>query len=180
MSHLLLHAAGAMTFRGLRHVQLHDIALVAARMSPGDWAKVERCDAWWALPPLTLAAGYYDIDVPPDVLDRIAARCGWFLRHRTRRQTLSDVSISYPWIEAFPGIAWSRSLGGMMQYIQSRVRPGAETRRLRDILADTQVAMTGNEWSRMSQGKRMLRWLISRQTRIDTLHAVRTALQQRS
>ncbi len=180
MSHLLLHAAGSMAVRCLRHIQLHDIALVSARMIHSDWMEIARHESgsWWALPPLTLAARYYHLDVPAGALDRISARNRWFLRRLAGRQSLSDVSMSHLWIEAFPGIAWSRSLGEMLQYIRSRVRPGEETRRLRRVLADTQVAMTGNDWSRMSQGRRMLRWLSSRPTRADTVHAVRFALAQ--
>ena len=40
MRHLLLHAAGAMAFQGLRILQLHDIALLAARMSDADWKEI--------------------------------------------------------------------------------------------------------------------------------------------
>src|SRR5262249_9504434 len=37
MKHLLLHAAGSMRARALRGIQLHDIALLAKRMSDDDW-----------------------------------------------------------------------------------------------------------------------------------------------
>src|SRR5450631_2769976 len=37
MMHLLLHAAGNMRARALRLIQLHDIALLAARFVQGDW-----------------------------------------------------------------------------------------------------------------------------------------------
>ena len=37
MAHLLLHAAGAMAYRTLRLIQLHDIALLAPRLTESDW-----------------------------------------------------------------------------------------------------------------------------------------------
>jgi hypothetical protein len=64
MMHLLLHAAGNMRARALRHIQLHDIALLAARFDPGDWerlpaARPDGRSLWWALAPLMLTARYY-------------------------------------------------------------------------------------------------------------------------
>src|SRR6185437_15912947 len=57
MTHLLIHAAGAMAYRALRLLHLHDIALVAARMTGSDWDELAKRDGtahkpWWALPPL--------------------------------------------------------------------------------------------------------------------------------
>jgi hypothetical protein len=86
------------------------------------------------------------------------------------------VSLSYPWIEAFPGIGWCRSLAEVMELIYSRIRPGEETLSLRKVEAETQVSAATSDWSSLSQGRRMLRWLLSKQTRAQTLHAVRTAL----
>src|SRR6185437_1342641 len=37
MTHLLIHAAGAMAYRVLRLLHLHDIALVSAQMTGSDW-----------------------------------------------------------------------------------------------------------------------------------------------
>ena len=56
MLHLLLHASGAMVFRALRLLNLHDIARLAALMSDQDWDEfLLRGNAhgkrmWWALP----------------------------------------------------------------------------------------------------------------------------------
>jgi hypothetical protein len=181
--HLLIHAASAMAYRALRLLHLHDIALVAGRMTDSDWheflAHGRDCGgAWWALPPIQLTRRYYTMAVPAPVLTELQAYCQWNLRRLARRQTLSDVSMSYLWIEAFPGIGWSRSLSEMLECIRSRIRPTAETRRLRKAVAQTEVAGSNSEWTRLSQGQRILRWVISRQARPDTLHAVRTALAQ--
>jgi AcrR family transcriptional regulator len=179
--HLLIHAASAMAYRALRLLHLHDIALVSARMSNADWDELlalgRNTDGpWWALPPLQLTARYYDAAVPTPVLDALAEHCQWHLRRLARHQSLSDASLSYLWIEAFPGIGWSRSLSEVMEYVASRLRPAKETLRLRKVFTQTEVALSHSEWSHLSQGQRMLRWMMSRQARADTMHAVRMAL----
>jgi hypothetical protein len=179
--HLLIHAAGAMAYRSLRLLHLHDLSLVCSRMSASDWNELlalgrDKDGLWWALPPLRLMASYYSTAVPKDVLAALTEHCQWTVQRLTRRQSLTDVSLSYPWIEAFPGIGWCRSLAEVMELIYSRIRPGEETLRLRKVEVETQVPAANSDWGNLSQGRRMLRWLLSRQTRAQTLHAVRTAL----
>jgi hypothetical protein len=178
--HLLLHAAGAMTFRAVRNIQLYDIAVVTQRMTRSDWLELTRCAAgcWWALPPLALTAKYYDLSIPPGVLGEISDQCGWLLRRRAARDRLSDVSLSYMWIEAFPGIVWSRSLRDVLRYVRSRVLPADEVRHLRGVAAETQIPLMRDDWSRMSQRRRMLRWLTSRPARPESFHPVRFVLEQ--
>ena len=181
MIHLLIHAAGSMASRSLRLLHLHDIALVSSRMAGSDWdelVKQGQNRRWWALPPLQLTARYYPDAVPTDVLAAISNHCPWTLRHAVRHRRLSDVSLSYPWIEAFPGIAWSRSCAEIVEYIGGRIWPDKEMRRLRDIRVETDVAMSETQWGRLSQRRRMLRWLTSRPLRGETLHAVRMALSE--
>jgi len=179
--HLLIHAASCMAYRALRLLHLHDIALVAARMTHCDWDELlghgrNSGGPWWALPPILLTGRYYPKAIPTPVLAGLQAFCQWNLRRLARRQTLSDVSMSYLWIEAFPGIGWSRSLSEMLQCVRSRVRPNADIRRLRADATQTQVASSNSDWAHLSQRQRILRWIASRQPRPDTLHAVRTAL----
>jgi hypothetical protein len=182
MIHLLIHAAGSMASRSLRLLNLHDIALVSSRMAGSDWDElapgrnVNR--RWWALPPLQLTARYYPDAVPAHVLAALSTQCPWTLRQVVRHRRLSDVSLSYPWIEAFPGIAWSRSGAEMVEYLGGRIWPSKELRRQRAKLVETEVAASATEWGRLSQKQRMLRWLTSRPLRIETLHAVRMALAQ--
>ena len=183
MTHLLLHAAGSMASRTLRMVHLHDIALLAARMAGSDWEELvpqggTMSRRWWALPPLQLAARYYPDRVPTDVLAALSKHCPSILRHIARHRLLSDVSLSYPCIEAFPGIAWSRSCAEVVEYIRDRVWPGQEMRYLRAKLVETETAASATQWGRLSQSRRVLRWLTSRPLRADTLHAVRMALAQ--
>ncbi len=61
MRHLLMHAAVNMQIRILRMLQLHDIALLAPRLSDSDWHAAltpgdGRALSWWALPPLQLTS----------------------------------------------------------------------------------------------------------------------------
>jgi Uncharacterised nucleotidyltransferase len=184
MRHLLLHAAGSMTFQGLRILQLHDIALLAGRMSESDWNDIitsgsAATRAWWAFPPLDLVSRYYRSSVPSRVLEAVTDECSSLLRAFARRKSLTDVSYSYIWIRAFPGIEWSQSIGEMLGYAASRVRPGTQQVALRRYAARTQSWARHNEWSRMSQGRRILRWISSRQTRPVTMLAVAAALAQR-
>jgi hypothetical protein len=181
IAHLLIHAASSMAYRSLRLLHLHDIALVSARMSASDWNELlafgrEAGGLWWALPPLQLTAHYYKTAVPKDVVVALTEHCQWRVRRLTRGQSISDVSLSYPWIEAFPGIGWCRTLGEMVELIYSRIRPGEEMLRLRKVLEETQVCAAHSNWGRLSQGQRMLRWVLAKQTRAQTLQAVHTAL----
>jgi hypothetical protein len=183
MVHLVLHAAGAMVSRTLRLLHLNDLALLSSRMTDADWNEVLEHGAsgrehWWALPPLQLASRYYAGTVPTRVLAALADECPPMLGMIARRRTLSDVSLSSVWIQAFPGIEWSRSLSETARYIMRRVAPSTEQLELRRGLAKTEVAPSASQWHHLPQRRRMLRWLTSRQPRADTMHAVRMALAQ--
>lgn len=182
--HVLLHAAGAMVLRAVRLVHLNDVARLTRRMAPQDWddlfdqaASTADPTLWWAYPPLALTHRYYDC-VPAPVLERCAAGCRALLRHLYRRRTLSDVSLSYLWVSAFPGIEWSRTLREMLDYAAQRIRPSRETLALRQAFAQSQPLVSGGEWAQTSQGRRILRWLLARQPRQETLQPVRASLAQ--
>jgi hypothetical protein len=181
MLHLLLHATGSMAFQSLRLLQLHDLALLAARMSPADWDELiqERPGhrpLWWALPPLQLMARYYGARAPDRVIGALESQCPWHLRQATRGRTLSDVSFSHLWVDAFPGIEWSRSVRDMLSYARSRVRPDPDRLALRSTTTATQPWASGSSWSALSQWRRILRWVVRRQTRPATMYVVRAAL----
>ncbi len=185
MIHLLIHAARSMITRDLRLLQLHDIALVSSRMARSDWDELlahggakEPNRAWWALPPLQLTARYFPDAVPPDVVAALADRTAWVLQRIAGNRRVSDVSMSYPWIEAFPGIAWSRSIAELVEYIRGRIWPDAESLRQRNIRVETDFVASRTQWCQLSQRQRMLRWLTSRPLRAETLHAVRMALSE--
>jgi hypothetical protein len=182
--HLVLHAAGAMLNRTLRFLHLHDIARVAARMTPADWSDTLAAvrdtpdpSLWWAFPPLMLAHRYHG-GVPEEVLARTAAGCSPLLRRLARRRLVSDVSLSYLWISAFPGIEWARSLREAASYARTRLLPSAETRALRRSYADAQPLVSGGEWAQASQARRIVRYLTSRPARQETVQPVLRALER--
>jgi len=180
MRHLLLHAAGSMAFQNLRILQLHDIALLAGRMSDADWKEIAEpgpahARLWWAYPPLRLTSRYYEGVMPAGVLAALKDECHFVLRALGTKKSLVDVSYSYLWVKAFPGIEWSQSIGESLHFAATRVRPDAMHLDKRKELAANQVWAKRSEWSEMSQGRRMLRWLTSRQTRPATMHAINAA-----
>jgi hypothetical protein len=180
MTHLLLHTAGGMAMKSARLVQLHDVALVGRRMTEADWDElVQPCSSgrlWWALPPLELTLRYYDLSVPAHALRALESECPWGLRRRARRSIVSDVSFSHLWVDAFPGIEWSRSIREMLSYAAGRVRPSAEQLAARATTVITQDWAADSQWSRLPQGLRIARWLTSRQVRPVTMHVLRAAL----
>ena len=162
MMHLLLHAAGNMRPRALRLIQLHDIALLSARLTPGDWELLTtggpRGGAfWWALAPLMLVARYYPNSVPPSLCSRLGAECTWYLRLCSRRQRLSDVSWSRIRIEAFPGLEWSSCTREALEFMASRIWPSREARiELAEGVA--QIPDSGTiPWYGLSHGARIMR-----------------------
>jgi hypothetical protein len=182
--HIVLHAAGAMLNHTLRFLHLHDIARVVQRMTPKDWSDTLAAAAdgpdpslWWAFPPLVLAHRYHG-GVPEEVLARTAAGCSPLLRRLARRRLVSDVSLSYLWISAFPGIEWSRSLSEAAAYARSRVLPSPETRALRRSYAAAQPLVSGGDWAQASQARRIVRYLTSRHVRQETVQPVLRALER--
>lgn len=182
MRHLLLHAAGSMAFQGLRILQLHDIARLAGRMSEADWNDItgprqSRARIWWAYPPLEMTSRYYEA-VPKPVLAALKDDCRLVLRALGAKKSLVDVSYSYLWVRAFPGIEWSKSIGELLGFAASRVRPSPRHLDQRKLDATVQNWGKQTEWTRLSQGRRMLRWLSSRPTRPVTMHAIAAAFAQ--
>ena len=182
--HVLLHAAGAMLGRTARLLHLHDIARLVSPMGPADWEELFRLGGatadptlWWAYAPLTLTEHYFGC-VPAPVLTRLRGANRWLLRRAYRSRRLTDVSISSLWISAFPGIEWSRSAGELAGYVVARVRPSPETVRLRGEFADSQPLVSGGEWARTPQLRRVLRWLRARQPRQESLSVVQAAFAE--
>ena len=181
MIHLLLHAAGSMTTKALRLLHLNDIALLSSQMTESDWDEVLAYGSrgprlWWAFPPLKLASRYYSSRVPIDVLAALAGECSYFLQKVAKHRTLYDVSYSYLWVDAFPGIEWSQSVREVAGYVASRVRPSAEHVVERQHLAKVHLWANQDQWGRLSQRRRIVRWVTSRPTRALTMHAVVAAL----
>lgn len=183
MSHLLLHAAGNLCSRSVRLIHLNDIALLATRMSAGDWRALwdEAAGAppWWALPPLLLVRRYYPDPFPGAVLRRLRADCPPPLRWFWRRQRLSDASCSDLWLPALPGIEWARSPGEALAYLRQRLRPTPESRQERADMLRTQAWLQQDrDWVALPQHRRLLTRLLRPVPRMDTLYVVRAALEE--
>jgi hypothetical protein len=181
MNHLLLHSAGNICGRSLRLLHLNDIALLAQRMTTADWDVLwdeHAADSpWWALPPLRLLARYYPSAIPDAVLNRLEHECHPLLRTISRHQTLTQVSSSELWLHALAGIEWSRSLGEVVDYVRNRVRPPQEAIKERADMVRTQLWLQGQSWVKQKQGRRILTLLTQQVPRLDTLYAVRAALE---
>jgi hypothetical protein len=181
MLHLLLHAAGNIRARALRLIQLHDIALLAERLSRNDWkelldARPNGRSIWWAMAPLTLVQRYYPNRIDSSVLLELQSGCPRLLRGLSQRQLLCDVSWSNIRIAAFPGLEWSRSPAEALKFMSSRILPSREARlELKDGAAQV-PGEAAIPWYGISHGARMLRWIISRPPRVQTLLSVRAAL----
>jgi hypothetical protein len=175
--HLLLHTACDLIARAGRLLQLHDIARLAAVMTPADWHELtlqaERTaerSLWWAFPPLVLANRYFGC-VPDRVMRQAAADCHWALKRVCRRRTLAEWSYSHLWISALPGIAWARSPAEALAYAAARVLPDRETVQLLEAVAKPEPRARGGGWLQQP----IVRWML-RQARDGTLQPVRAAL----
>lgn len=180
MAHLLLHAGGGMACRTLRLVQLHDIALLAGRLTQQDWRALESSAAWWAWPPLVLAERYYGALAPRALMVKLRGRCPTSLRRACRDQCLSDVSLSRLWLEAFPGIEWARTLREALSYVARRIVPSASVLAERRLSLQTEPSLAEGDWGGLSQGRRIVRALKGRTPRPWPLYNVRGALSQRN
>jgi hypothetical protein len=183
MMHVLVHAAGSMTHRGLRLIQLCDISRLARCMTDADWSDLAALHGadrrlWWAAPPLIVTARYFPDAIPHEVLTNLESACPWVLRRITRRRKLADFSYSHLYIDPIPGIIWARSPAQALRYVVSRVFPGREQRTQMEVASRTGPLSAEPRWHRQSQLRRILQWLSSRPTRTETMQPVRAALSR--
>ena len=183
LAHVLAHAAGSMTHRGLRLIQLCDVARLAHHLTGEDWEEFLRLHGagrhlWWAAPPLILTARYFPDRIPHDALAPLERDCPRILRQVTRRRRLADFSYSHLYIDPIPGLIWARSPAQAVRYLGSRVFPSREQLAQMQIAARTGPWSEDPRWHRQSQIRRILQWLTSRPTRAETLQPVRAALSQ--
>jgi len=181
MSHLLLHAAGNICNRSMRLLHMHDIALLAARMSANDWDEVwgaDRRGAWWAFPALAMVARYYRHAIPRAVLRRLPARGRPLLRLASRRRTLTEASCTGLWHHTLHGIEWLGSFGELRAYLENRIRPPAEALQEQQDMMRTQLWLREHSWVDLPRGRRFLRVLTGPVPRMDTLYAVRAAFEE--
>jgi hypothetical protein len=183
MLHLLLHAAGNIRARALRQIQLHDIALLAPRLGAHDWSELEAATGprglWWALPPLALTMRYYPGVISDGALAMTRRGCPRLLARASRGHTLADVSWSRFRIQAFPGIEWAATPLEATRFAMSRLWPTSEALGQLRFAAERYSWAREIPWYGQSQLTRIVRWLVSRPPRVQTLYAVRAALADR-
>ncbi len=184
MRHLLLHTAGNIRAGSLRFIQLHDIALLAARLDATDWADLARHDAdahglWWALPPLRLVARHFPAAIPPSLIRQVERSSRPLLRWSSRRRTLVDVSLSSARIPALPGLSWSASTAEATALVVKRLIPDREVRAIRHLHATSPVHFDGSSWARASQVAKIARWILHHPPAVATTYSIRQALAYR-
>jgi hypothetical protein len=108
----------------------------------------------------------------------LRAACPTTLRVGSARQSLTDVSLSRLWLEAFPGIEWARSVGEAVSFIARRIVPSAEVLADRQFAKATDPSLASGDWGGLSQSRRILRGLRARTPRPWPLHNVRAALAE--
>jgi hypothetical protein len=178
--HLLLHAAGNLCNRAFRLMHLHDIALLAATMTAKQWEQLLSMSPspkafWWAFPPLEMLNRYQPGLVPQQVLNTLRPACPWSLRRLCHRANLSQLSFAALSIPAFPAMAWCTSPRERLRYVRQRLLPGSEQLAGRNVTAAATWAVQ-DPWSRMSQGRRVVKWLFARPPRQAAMYIVDAAL----
>jgi hypothetical protein len=177
MGHLLMHAAVNMQMRILRMLQLHDIALLAPRLSSTDWKELllrgdGRTTSWWAMPPLQLTQHYYPGVIPAAAIDSVKSACSPLLRFVAPRFRLSGVSASNMSRSVFPALSWVGSVPEAVNCVGNRLQSG-----MRALRGNTTIrAATELEpWITRSHRRRLLEVLLGR-PRPETLLVIKAAL----
>lgn len=177
LKHLLLHAAGNLSVRGGRLIQLHDIALLCRDHRSELLLEAFGAAAvpWWAWPPLALAERCFPGSVDPTALERAAATCPWWLRRHIMGRSLEDLCLVDPRILAMPALAWTDGLGAALEYAWRQLVPDRASTQFRMTTAPRQAMTAGSSWSVQPQWLRVLRWLLARPLRVLTMYSLRTA-----
>ncbi|WP_377152740.1 nucleotidyltransferase family protein [Roseateles sp. UC29_93] len=194
MRHLVLHTAGNMRTHTLRLVQLHDLALMAERLSERDWQALaggegegddegegEQGDpAWWALPPLRLAQRQFPVGALSEHrLHAFERGCPPWLRRHAQRTAVTDLSLARLFIPALPGLVWSRHPVDALRLMRDRAWPGrVALDRMRSV-RDSQSWLRDDAWSQRSRVGRMASWLIDTPPSPAARFSVRQALAYR-
>jgi len=112
------------------------------------------------------------------VLARLEPYCPRALRYAAQRQSLTAVSWSNLRIHAFPGICWSRSPLEALRYARQRFLPDKAAIEELHVKVDAQPALYQVPWYGLGHGQRILRWVVSRPPRVQTLVSLRGAIEE--
>ncbi len=178
MAHLLMHAAVNMQLRILRMLQLHDIALLAPRLSESDWNQAlapgnRRGLSWWAMPPLQLTKHYYPGAIPVAAIESARIGCSALLRVLAPGLRVSEVSASNLQRALFPAVTWSRSFPEAANCVGNRLMRAMQALRgSPGIRPATEL----QPWITPSHRRRLVEVLLGR-SRPETLSVIRAALE---
>jgi hypothetical protein len=177
MGHLLMHVAVNMQVRIVRMVQLHDIALLAPRLSAADWSQLlspndDGVAPWWAVPPLYLMRRYYPSAIPPSAIEAVKRACPAFLRIAAPRLRLADVSVANSRRSVIPALIWASSITEALRWMGGRL-----TRGLQAMSGSTELpeATEIKPWITRPHRRRALELLL-RRPRPETVMMVTAAL----
>jgi putative nucleotidyltransferase-like protein len=180
LMHCLLRAASNMRAHALRQIQLHDIAALSRRLVERDWEALLQGSSsrarWWMYPPFALTARYHALAAPPSVLLELRGACPPWLRNASDRQELTDVSWSNLRIAALPGMAWAKTPAEAVRYVRSRALPDGKALAGIAVAVEQQPHLKELPWYQLSHSRRILRWLLSRPPRVQTITSVIAAL----
>jgi hypothetical protein len=182
LQHQLLHAAGNMSSRWLRLLQLHDLQRIATSMSDAQWqqwlqlAESERT-LWWANPPLMLTARYFPAAIPAFVLQAAGCHGTRLLRTIAARYSLTAVSGSSLWVSGAPAWAWAQSPVELAVYVLRRLIPATSEMAYNSRTARSLSWHRAGNWYSLPQAVRIFQWLVRRPARPQILHALRLAQQ---
>jgi hypothetical protein len=177
--HLLLHAAGNMRGRTFRAIQAFDAAALAGVLETADWAELlddARFATWWLYPPLAVTAHVRPGCIPASVMECAARACPRWLRRRMRHGDMFEVSLSNLRIAALAGIEWSRTPAEALRLLRRRLIPNPQE------LTELREGMGGMPkllelpWYQLSHPQRILRWVLGRAPRVQTMISVQAAL----
>ena len=107
-----------------------------------------------------------------------ARACPRVLRMAARHEILTSVSWSNLRIHAFPGIYWSRSPLDAMRYARQRFIPDRSAIAELDVKVAAQPALYQVPWYALGHGQRILRWMVSRPPRVQTIVSLRGAIDE--
>lgn len=185
MRHLLLHAAGNLCGHGIRLIQLHDLALLSPQMSDRDWEEAlaiasDGRPAWWALPPLSLAARLFPDAIAQAQVRRahalVGAACPASLLRAIPRYRLDEVSLSGFRIPALPGLAWTRGTAEALTFARMRLHPGREYLQQIRRASAASHAFAAFAWTARPRWQKALRFLIGAPPRVTALYSLQRAL----
>lgn len=188
MRHLLLHAAGNLCHRSVRLIQLHDIALLGARLDAEAWRQAlapasDGRPAWWAVAPLALARKLFPGQLPPERLGTAWASavqaCPRALLRCVARRGLVESSMSHLNLPMLPGIEWSHSAGEAITCAWRRLHLPREERAMRRQTAVTEHWQATSAWLRQPRWLKLLSFLRGAPPRVQTMYNLHHALAYR-